>query len=196
MCFHLFPNDHLINKLVILGFMINLLVLIVTFVISFGEKLNRFILEKGIHFFSKIGIIKDEQKMQDKFKNFVTNFHENAMELREKRHLFIFYVLINMLGLFFLYSMPFVIAKGLGVHIHLMDAIVTTAYVMIIGSFVPIPGGTGGIEYGFMFFYSYFIKGSVLNAIMLMWRFVSYYLGMIFGAIALTLYRKKEKKCE
>ena len=194
--FNLFPSDRLIKKLVILGFLINLIVLIITYVISFGEKLNRFILEKGIHFGAVLGVVKDEEKMQDRFKRFVTNFHNNALELRSKRYLFIFYVLINMLGLAFLYSMPFVIAKGLGVQMHLMESIVATAYVMIIGSFVPIPGGTGGIEYGFMFFYGYFIKGSILNAIMLVWRFVSYYLGMIFGAIALSFYRKKEKKCE
>ena len=194
--FNLFPSDSLIKKLVILGFVINLLVLIVTYVISFGEKFNRFILEKGIHFVSKLGIIKNEKETQEKFKKFITNYHENALQLKEKKYLFIFYVLINMLGLSFLYSMPFVVAVGLHVHLSLIEAIVATAYVMIIGSFVPIPGGTGGIEYGFMFFYSYFIKGSILNAIMLVWRFVSYYMGMIFGAIALALYRKRDKKCE
>ncbi len=192
--FNLFPSDHLIKKLVILGFVINLLVLIVTYVISFGEKLNRFILEKGIHFVAKIGILKDEEAMQNRFKTYITNFHRNALELRHKRYLLVFYVLINMLGLAFLYSMPFVVASGLGVHLSLMESIVATAYVMIIGSFVPIPGGTGGIEYGFMFFYSYFIKGSILNAIMLVWRFVSYYVGMIFGALALSFYGKKDKR--
>ena len=64
---------------------------------------------------------------------------------------------------------------------------------MTIGSFVPVPGGTGGIEYGFVFFFSYLIRGPVVNAIMLIWRFVSYYLGMIFGAIALSMYRKRDK---
>ena len=192
--FNLFPSDHLIKKLVILGFIINLLVLVVTYVISFGEKLNRFILEKGIHFVAKIGIIKDEEAMQNKFKTYITNFHQNALKLRNKRYLLVFYVLINMLGLAFLYSMPFVVAHGLGVHLSLMESIVATAYVMIIGSFVPIPGGTGGIEYGFMFFYSYFIKGSILNAIMLVWRFVSYYVGMIFGALALSFYGKRDKR--
>ena len=64
---------------------------------------------------------------------------------------------------------------------------------MTIGSFVPIPGGTGGIEYGFIFFFGYLIKGKVVNAMMLIWRFVSYYLGMIFGAIVLSMYRRKDK---
>ena len=64
---------------------------------------------------------------------------------------------------------------------------------MIMGSFVPTPGGTGGIEYGFMYFFNYLIKGSVLSALMLVWRFITYYGGMIFGGICLLSYRKKSK---
>ena len=194
--FNLFPSDHLIKKLVILGFLINLLVLIITYIISFGDKINRLIITKVVHFLAKLDIIKDEEQTQTKLKDYFEKFHENAQNLNKKWHLVILYVIINMLGLICLYSMPFVIAKGLHCNIKLIEAIVATAYVMIIGSFVPIPGGTGGIEYGFIFFYGYFIKGSVLNAIMLVWRFISYYLGMIFGALALSVYRKKGKKCE
>ena len=63
---------------------------------------------------------------------------------------------------------------------------------MLIGSFVPIPGATGGLEYGFMSFYGSFIKGSKLNAIMLVWRFITYYFGLILGSIVLNI--KKECK--
>ena len=195
-CYNIFPKNNLIKKLVILGFIINLLVLIVTYIISFGKRINQFILEKGIHIASNLKIIKDEEQAQTKFKKYFNTFHQNALELRKKRYMLIIYVIINMIGLMTLYSMPYIIAIGLGQNISLTKTIVTTAYVMIIGSFVPIPGGTGGIEYSFIFFYSHFIKGSILNAIMLVWRFVSYYFGVILGAIALSLYRKKEKKCE
>ena len=60
------------------------------------------------------------------------------------------YVFINTFALMILYAMPSVIAYGLGVNLSLLNAVTTTAYVMIIGSYVPIPGGTGGIEYSFM----------------------------------------------
>ena len=70
-------------------------------------------------------------------------------------------------------------------------AIITSAYVMLIGSFVPIPGGTGGLEYGFFAFYGNFLSGSRLTAIMLVWRTLTYYLGMIIGAIAVNI--KKER---
>ena len=103
-------------------------------------------------------------------------------------------VLINILAILVLYSMPYFLGIGFGLELSLIEVMVATSYVMIIGSFVPIPGGTGGIEYGFMFFFKYLISGSILNGLMLVWRFVGYYFGMIVGAIALAVYRKKEQK--
>ena len=70
-------------------------------------------------------------------------------------------------------------------------AIIASAYVMLIGSYVPIPGGTGGLEFGFMMFYGNFITGSKLPALMLMWRFITYYFSMILGAIALNVKKVK-----
>ena len=92
-----------------------------------------------------------------------------------------------------LYLIPYFLIKGvdLKIEISVLNVIVTSAYVMLIGSFVPIPGGTGGLEYGFIAFFGNFITGPILNAIMLLWRFVTYYFGMILGSIVLSL-RKKE----
>lgn len=194
--FNVFPNDNLIKYLVVLGFLINTLVLVVTFILSFGKKTNKFIIEKGIRFLTKIKIIKDEQKVQDKCQKYLQSFHDNAMELKKNKKIVAFTVLINILGLMTLYSMPYPILRGMNVNINILKVVTAIAYVMIIGSFVPIPGGTGGIEYSFIFFFQYLISGSILHAAMLVWRLISYYLGMIFGAIALSLYRKKEKKCE
>ncbi len=194
--FNVFPNDNLIKYLVVLGFLINTLVLVITFILSFGKKTNKFIIEKGIHFLTKIKIIKDEQKVQDKCQKYLQSFHDNAMELKKNKKIVAFTVLINILGLMTLYSMPYPILRGMNVNINILKVVTAIAYVMIIGSFVPIPGGTGGIEYSFIFFFQYLISGSILHAAMLVWRLISYYLGMIFGAIALSLYRKKEKKCE
>ncbi len=194
--FHLFSNDHLIKKLVILGFIINFLVLVVTFLLSFGKKINHFVSQKCIHFLAKMKLIKNEKQIQTKFSEYLTSFHKNALELKKNKLVVLESVLANILGLIFMYSIPYAISRGLNVEINLLTCIVATAYVMIIGSFVPIPGGTGGVEYGFIFFFGYFIKGGVLSAMMLVWRFISYYLAMILGAIVLAMYRKKEKTCE
>ena len=151
--FNVFPNDNLIKYLVVLGFLINTLVLVVTFILSFGKKTNKFIIEKGIHFLTKIKIIKDEQKVQDKCQKYLQSFHDNAMELKKNKKIVAFTVLINILGLMTLYSMPYPILRGMNVNINILKVVTAIAYVMIIGSFVPIPGGTGGIEYSFIFFF-------------------------------------------
>ena len=193
--FGIFPNNSLIKKLVILGVLINLLVLVFTFVLSFGKVINKFILNQGINIMGKLRIVKDVDKTRDKFNEYLHNFHKNALKLKKNKRQVMFNIIINIMGIFFLYLVPYAVFRGLGVNnLGIIDAVVSTAYVMTIGSFVPIPGGTGGIEYGFMYFYGNLISGSVLNAAMLIWRFVTYYMAMIIGAIFLGMYRKKEEK--
>jgi len=191
----LFPPDSFMRYLVTLGFVINFLVLLVSFLVSFGKRFNKFILNKGISFLGKIKIIKDVDKTKDRFNNFANNFYTNAMLLKEQKGKVCIVLFLNILGLLIYYSIPFVIAIGMGVtDLNFVSMLVATTYIMMIGSFVPIPGGTGGIEYGFIYFVGYLISGGVLTAIMLIWRFITYYFGMVLGALALIFYRKKEKE--
>lgn len=192
--YDLFPSDSLIKKLVLLGFAVNFLVLVVSFILSFGKKVNRMICIKGIGLLSRLKLIKDREKVEKDFNCYLDNFHKNAVKMRKNKSVVLGCILINILAILVLYSMPYFLALGFGLDFTLLEGIVATSYVMIMGSFVPIPGGTGGIEYGFVFFFNYLIKGSVLNGLMLIWRFITYYLGIIIGAIALTIYRKKVKE--
>ena len=194
--FSVFPNNSLIKYLVVVGFLINTAVLVVTFFLSFGKKTNKIIVDTIIHLLAKIKLIKNEQKTKEKCQEYLKNFHDNAIELKKNKKIVALTVLINILGLMLMYSMPYSILRGMNTNVNVFKVITAVAYVMVIGSFVPIPGGTGGVEYSFIFFFQYLIKGSILHAAMLVWRLISYYLGMIFGAFALALYRKKEKKCE
>ena len=191
--FNLFPNDSFIKKLVTLGFIINIVVLLFSFLLSFGKKSNKFILNKIINLLTKIKIIKDKEKVSNKVYEYLNNFHKNALLLLKNKKKFILLILLNIIALISSYSIAYAICMGMGINIDYIKVIITVAYVMMIGSFIPIPGGTGGIEYGYIHFFGYFIAGGVLAASMLIWRFVSYYLAMILGAIALTIYRKKEK---
>ena len=73
----------------------------------------------------------------------------------------------------------------------IVEGIVASSYTMLMGAFVPIPGGTGGLEYGYMQFFGEMVTGPALNASMLLWRSITYYLGMVVGAIALNIKIKK-----
>mgnify|MGYP004560957629 FL=1 len=195
--FRLFADNTLIKKLVVVGFAINTLVLIATFVISFSKKINKFICNQGLNLLAKLKIVKNKDNTKEKLEEYLNNFHKNATILKTHKLEVSKIVVINILALLSLYSIAFSVIYGLGYHdINFIDSIVTVAYIMVMGSFVPIPGGTGGIEYGYIFFFSYLIKGNILTASMLLWRLISYYLAIIIGGICLMTYRKKEKTWE
>lgn len=190
--FNLFKDVTLLKNLVTIGFIINLLVIIILFVLAFTTKLNKKIGNLVIKILEKIKIIKNPKEVISKWEEYVENFHNGAIILLNNKKDFIKGIFYNLMALISLYLIPVTLLYGMGKfnEITTVEAIITSAYVMLIGSFVPIPGGTGGLEYGFIAFYTNFIKGNAVNAVMLVWRFITYYFGIIMGAIVLNTKRR------
>ena len=190
--FHLFPSNSILKNLITLGFIINFFVIVGLFIISYAKKINKFLLKIIITLLSKLKVVKNKEEVIKKYNDYLKEFHVGASKLLENKKEFFLMILYHLISLCALYLIPLVLLFGMGNYtsINGAESILTSAYVMIIGSFVPIPGGTGGLEYGFVKFYGNFIKGSSLNAIMLLWRFITYYFGMILGAIFLNIKRK------
>ncbi len=189
---HFYPEVGFLKQLVTLGFIINTLVIIVLFIVAFAKKINYFIADKLIHCLGKIKLLRNPEKTRENWKNYITRFHGGAKILMKDKKHFIKLILLNLAALISLYLIPLTILYGLGDYQSLSGGltIITSAYVMLIGSFVPIPGGTGGLEYSFLTFYGNFLSGSVLKSVMLIWRFITYYFGIIVGAIALNTREK------
>ena len=190
---NLFEDVILLKNLVAIGFAINFFVIVILFAICLFKKMNKVIINFFISFLSKIKVIKKKELIQEKVEKYLSDFDEGARILLQNKKRFIYLIFIELLALILLYFIPYLLIKGVGIqdNISVLTVIVTSAYVMLIGSFVPIPGGTGGLEYGFIAFFGNFINGPILNALMLLWRFVTYYFGMILGAVVLGL-RKNE----
>ena len=191
MIFGIFNNAPLLQKLIALGFIINTLVIVVMFLVAFDRKVNKKLISLGIIVLTKLHIVKDKEKQLKKWDESINSFHENAKILLKDKINFFCNILYNFIALCCLYLIPFFVyvAMGKGTGLNPGVAIITSAYIMIIGSFVPIPGATGGLEYGFVQFYGNFFTGSILSATMLVWRFITYYFGLIVGAIALNIRR-------
>lgn len=192
---HIFPSGFL-TYLITIGFTINFLVIVFLFVITFGKKIDKFIMKIIVFILSKFKIVKNKENTLEKFHNYLEEFHEGATILLKDKKTFIKMIMLQFLSLSIFYLIPLILLYGMGDYSSLngYKCIIISAYVMLIGSFVPIPGGTGGLEYGFIAFYGNFIKGSKLNAIMLLWRFITYYFGIMLGAIVLNFKRKKVKE--
>ena len=192
--FNIFPYDNLLSKLVILGFSINTFVIIILFIVAFGKKSNKFLIRIAINFLSFFKIIKNKEEVLKDWNVYINNFHDGAKILIANKKDFFLNIVYSFFGLICLYSVPFMILLSMGDYtsFNILEAIIASAYVMLIGSFVPLPGGTGGIEYGFIKFFGIFIISDVkLKALMLLWRFVTFYMGIIVGGIALNIKERK-----
>ena len=191
--FHIFNKVSLLQHLVLLGFIANTVVIIVMFIVSFSKKLNKKIVSIGILILTKLHLVKDKEKKLHDWNEYIDRFHKGAKILLSNKKDFIITILYNAVALVCLYAIPFALLCSMGDYnsYSVLVSVVTIAYVMLIGSFVPIPGASGGLEYGFMSFYGNFIGGAKLKTIMLLWRFVTYYFGLIVGAIALNMKKVK-----
>lgn len=192
--FHIFKNVLFLQKLIALGFVINTLVIVVMFIVAFSKSMNKKLINFQINLLSKLHLVKNREETLEKWNTNINNFHKSAKILLKNKKSFIINILCNLVALSSLYLIPLFILYAIGdfKSVQGLISIVTSAYIMIIGSFVPIPGATGGLEYGFLQFYGNFVSGSKLKALMLVWRFITYYFGMIMGAIALNIKRVKK----
>lgn len=181
-------NSRILNHLLTLGFLINFLVIVVLFWLTLSKKTEKNIIYKCIDLLGKIKLLPKAEEKKENVRKYLVKFNNGSKLLLKDKTRFFKMILFQLFSLICLYLVPLALCYGTGhYNVNIFICILTMSYVMLIGSFVPIPGGTGGLEYGFIVFFGNFISGGKLNAIMLLWRFITYYFGMILGAIVLNI---------
>lgn len=191
--YDIFPKVSILRELVLIGFIVNTLVAVAIILVSISKKFTKKFIELIINILSKFKLIKDKERISQNWNNRLNEFHECAKYLRQKKLLSILGVLFNILSLACLYIIPLFIAYSMGdfTSLNIENTLTASAYVLLMGAFVPIPGGSGGIEYGFLSFYSNFFSKSKVSVVLLIWRFITYYMPMIIGAIAFNFNERK-----
>lgn len=98
-----------------------------------------------------------------------------------------------MMALIILFTLPIFVFEAIGYtySINLFICILISIYVFLVGSYVPIPGGTGGMEYAFFGFFSFYIPDGYLPSAIILWRIIDYYMPMIVGGIFFNLEKLK-----
>lgn len=182
------PVNSSLTSLIIIGFLINIMVLLFLFMIIRMRKTTLSIINKLLLILNKIRK-KNTDQLKKRIEKGLDNFYNCYAELRKNKKQFIITVLTNVINLTLLYMIPYIIFKSLNTNtFDIMRSIMLTSFVMLMGNFVPIPGATGGIEYGFIKFFGIFNTNiSVISGAMLLWRFVTYFFGMLMGFIMLII---------
>lgn len=187
-------NNVYLNSLIFFGLLINFVIMVILLIILSAKKTGLNLSNKIIHFLFKFKIVRKFGTSEEKIKESLQHFYKTGNEMKKNSKLILKAVAYNFIHLVLLYLIPFIVFKALGLKdIAVMDSLVAIAFVMLIGNFIPIPGATGGIEYSFLQFFGIFTGGSLLAGGMLLWRFITYFLAMAIGFVAL-IFKKEVKK--
>lgn len=187
-------GDSTIKNLSVFGFIINIVFMLFLLALCFDKKVKRFIIKSIIKILNKIKIVKNKKEVIDKWEERIKSLDEGAKVILKNKKGFILATLYNIIALVSLYLVPITIAYGMNItSFTALEAIMVTTYVDLIGMFVPIPGGTGGLEYAFITLFGTFVSGGIVTSMMLIWRFLTYYLGMILGGFVLNIDKGNKK---
>ena len=127
----------------------------------------------------------------------IDTFYAESQKLKKEKKKLIVASTLTVLQLLFFYSIPFMVLTALNVPC--LWANVTQMNIMIIMfmAIIPIPGASGGAEYSFQTLFSTFVSshGALILA-MFIWRFSTYFFGMILGIFGWIFKPKKIKSSE
>ena len=186
------------------GLSINLIILLLLIFVSLSKNVKKFFMWLVGLIFSIKFLRKKKEAMIEKTNDYFDKSQESFKELFHHIPTVLLSVLYKTIALFSYFIIPYFLFKGLHVEIsasNIMFIIWMTAFAYVIMSFMPTPGSSGGAEWAFsvVFAGKFFLSDGIAGSAILLWRFFTYYLVMILGAIsAICVKRRKEDEevCE
>lgn len=184
-------------SLALVGFLINFVVIVGLFVAAKSRFVQNFFVEVVLKIGAKVRIVKDYEATVNKVERQLEDFRSELVILQKNKNILISVTIINFVRLTILYSIPYFCAKALALDVStitLDEFIGVTSFIYMITAFIPIPGASGGSEGTFVIMFGYLLGGVGAKSSMIIWRFVTYYLVMIVGALVFALNKEINRK--
>lgn len=176
---------------VFIGFGVNTIVIVFLLGIAIWKNATVKVLNAIITLLAKIKIIKRPMKLRVYLTREINKLHDNFIFLKKNVPIIIKSVIFTFLQLTLYLSISYVLYMGFGLQgASLLQVISYQAFVLMISSFVPLPGAMGAAELG----YSGFFKdmfGDYIGVSTLLWRVLTFYLPIIVGMGFMLTLRKK-----
>lgn len=194
--YNIYPMTPILMTTLFIGIIVNSLVLIFGALISYNSVIGKAIIRFIIKVLYQLRIVKNKQERENKWFEAIESFNSSSKLLFKSKLYFIKLIILNILAYLSIYLVPLTILFSFHNYMAYdgIVSIVLTCFTGMIGSYVPLPGGSGGQEFAFSMLFSKYITNPLLGSTMLLWRFLTYYLPMLIGAIIFNI--NGGKKCE
>lgn len=186
-------------SLVFLGFIINFIVISGLFLGARSKRFQNFITNNLLKILAKIHIVKDYEGTKFKMITHLHNFRKELNVLLKNKTVLLKSTIFNFGKLILIYATPYFCALAIGMHLdfkYLIIFIQISSFIFMITAFVPIPGASGGSEGAFLLLFAPFLNSVQLTTVLLIWRFITYYFGLLLGGFIFATNREINSRSE
>lgn len=112
----------------------------------------------------------------------VESFYKESQALKAEKKKLWGVVLLTVGQLLCYYSAPYLTLRALGQPVDYVQVTLMTILIIMFMAVIPVPGASGGAEFSFQTLFASFIsQPGVVVLAMFLWRFATYFFGMILG---------------
>lgn len=178
-----------LSLFVVFGFVIHFAVIVGLFMVmfwpSFTKKAMRVVMIPVSWFTKKERVAEWITRLDTK----IDLFYTESVQLIGQWRLLLKVIVVTFVQLMCYYLVPYFIMLSLGyTQANIVMIVCLHVLIVMVISIFPIPGGSGGAEYAFtILFGSYITNSSKLVLAMLLWRILTYYLGIFAGMAAMAV---------
>lgn len=175
-----------------LGFIIHMssiiFLLAVMFAYNWTKKTTNWIMNLLEKFVAKAKVDKWRKSMMEQIESFYTE----GQNLKKEKKKLVLASVFTIGQLLCFYSIPYFILLALGLTPSWISVTQMNIMIIMFMAIVPIPGASGGAEFSFQTLFSTFVHSNILLVLgMFLWRFTTYFLGIILGLLGWLFKPKK-----
>ena len=189
--FNIIEFNSLLKIMVIAGYLLNLIISLFLIYLPYTRNFGKNIINIVITLLYKVKLIKDKENILNSYDNFIFEFKGNICKTLKNKKVVIKCILFNLIKITTIGISSYFCFKSVNLDVPFHMCIIFTIITLIVASFIPVPGGSGGMEYGFITLFSSFVVDVKLSAVMIVWRMITYYLPVIIGGCLFALKNRK-----
>ncbi|WP_304230932.1 lysylphosphatidylglycerol synthase transmembrane domain-containing protein [Lactobacillus kitasatonis] len=180
-----------------IGFLIHISSIIFLLAIMFAYRFTKRATNWGMDLLGKFMKKERVENWRKATLEKIDTFYAESKKLKKEKNKLVIASVLTILQLLFFYSIPFMVLTALNVPCSWSSVTQMNIMIIMFMAIIPIPGASGGAEYSFQTLFSTFISshGALILA-MFVWRFATYFFGMILGIFGWIFKPKRIKSTE
>lgn len=168
--------------LIIVGFIINIFVVIILIGIGYFNKITTKIAKSILIFLNKIKLIKNYDKISNYMDKELYSFYISFKTFKNYKVQIINMSILSAIQIIIYFTIPYIIYISLGLsESKLIYMIIGNIFVSLVSAFIPMPGAIGGAEISFFIVFKIFFPENLIPISILIWRLITFYLPIIVG---------------